>query len=182
MLPWAMSRALWLGSALLLLGCASTPQAVTPEPAPPAPPEPAEPALVAPELPAAAPAAPPPPTAAELTGDWVEYWAVSGATDTQRYTFGQDGRFEWHAAAATPDVARRWGSFRVDGADLVLSCEGHEQRRDCKGQACNVADQPAVEQRLLLGECPPNVEAKALDANYRCLSIGGHAFWRKASP
>ena len=176
-----MSRAFSIGSALLLLGCASTPQAVTPE-ATPQPPEPVEPALVPPDVEAAPPASAPAPasTPAELAGAWVEYWAVSGATDTQRYRFGADGRFEWHAAPATPDLARRWGSFRIDGEELVLSCEGHERRGDCKGAACTVADQPPVEHRLQLGECPPNVEAKALDANYRCLSIAGHAFWRRS--
>lgn len=128
---------------------------------------------------AAAPAAEGPLTAESLHGSWMEYWALAGHADTQRYTFMPDGRFGW---CAGPDVnaapARRWGRYSLSGDELVLSVQGEDATADCDGKGpCRSAHQPAAEQRLPLGACPPNDEARALDAHYRCISVGGQAFW-----
>jgi len=139
------------------------------------------------------PAAPPPPepsaggelpkTAADLEGSWVEFWALSGKADTQRYTFLVDGRFGWQAApgaTGTPDVpARRFGRYEVQGAELVLRVQGEDARGDCSDAApCRTFHDPAAELRLPLGACPDNSEATTLDQAYRCTAIGGQAFWR----
>jgi hypothetical protein len=113
-----------------------------------------------------------------LHGSWVEYWAVSGRADTQRYTFMPDGRFGWCAGPSDAVPALRWGRFSVTPDALVLSVQGEDARRDCDGAAaCRTVHQPALEQRLPLGPCPPNEEARALDAHYRCVSVAGQAFW-----
>jgi len=113
-----------------------------------------------------------------LHGSWVEYWAVSGRADTQRYTFTPDGRFGWCAGPSDAVPALRWGRFSVSPDALVLSVQGEDARRDCDGAAtCRTVHEPAVEQRLPLGPCPANEEARALDAHYRCVSVGGQAFW-----
>jgi hypothetical protein len=127
----------------------------------------------------AAPAAEAPLTAENLHGSWMEYWALAGHADTQRYTFMADGRFGWCAAPDTNAVpARRWGRYSLSGEELVLSVQGEDATADCDGKApCRSAHAPAVEQRLPLGACPPNDEARALDAHYRCISVGGQAFW-----
>jgi hypothetical protein len=124
-------------------------------------------------------AAEPPLDAASLHGSWMEYWALAGHADTQRYTFRPDGRFGWCAAPDTNAVpARRWGRYSLEGEDLVLSVQGEDASADCDGKGpCRSAHQPALEQRLPLGACPPNDEARALDAHYRCISVGGQAFW-----
>jgi hypothetical protein len=128
----------------------------------------------APSAPAAAP---------DLRGLWVEFWAVSGSADTQRYAFFEDGRFGWTAASsAAAPVARRWGRFEVAGNELVLSIEGYDERFGCEASAaCRVTHPQAIVERLPLGECPDNEEARALDQGYRCVSLGGQAFWRDAS-
>jgi hypothetical protein len=113
-----------------------------------------------------------------LHGSWVEYWALSGRADTQRYTFMPDGRFGWCAGPSDAVPALRWGRFSVSADALVLSVQGEDARRDCDGAAaCRTVHEPAVEQRLPLGACPPNEEARALDTHYRCVSVGGQAFW-----
>jgi hypothetical protein len=118
---------------------------------------------------------------ADMSGDWVEFWALEGRVDTQRYALLPDGRFEWTAAPQAGDspLVRRWGRWRVEGDALVLSCEGQEQRSGCSGDACRVLNNPAHEERVQLGECPPNQEAAALDPSYRCVSIAGQAWWQK---
>jgi hypothetical protein len=125
--------------------------------------------------------------ASNLVGAWVEFWSVSGHADTQRYAFFEDGRFEWNAARdADAKVTRRWGQWKLEsagsptaaGAAIALSVQGHAERFGCEGSAdCRVLDDPQIEERLQLGDCPQNDEAKALDASYRCLSLGAHAFW-----
>jgi len=118
-----------------------------------------------------------------LHGSWVEFWAVSGRADTQRYTFTPDGRFGWCAGPSDAVPALRWGRFSVSSDALVLSVQGEDARHDCDGgAACRTVHQPAVEQRLPLGACPPNDEARALDAHYRCVSVGGQAFWLGDAP
>lgn len=116
-----------------------------------------------------------------MRGLWVEYWAVEGHADTQGYALFEDGRFGWRAASgAGGDVVRRWGQWTTEGETLVLRVQGEELRGGCTGEDCKVLHDPARELRLELGECPPNEEAKALDASYRCISIAGQAFWRRA--
>ena len=104
--------------------------------------------------------------APELVGAWAEYWApVNGAADTQRYVFLADGRFGWQARGA---AGSRSGRYVVEGRTLVLSVERAE------GDGV----QPG-ERRVELGECPPNEEARHLDAGYRCVGFDGDAFWRR---
>jgi hypothetical protein len=126
--------------------------------------------------------------ASDLVGTWVEFWSVSGHADTQRYAFFEDGRFEWNAAGGVDaKTTRRWGTWKLErpsssgaaGTALALLVQGHEERFGCEGSAsCRVVDEPQIEERLPLGDCPANEEAKTLDASYRCVSIGAQAFWR----
>jgi len=165
-------------ACLLLAACASapTPKAETAA-SPAAAPAPAEASSTA-GIPADA----------DLVGRWVEFWAPAGRADTQRYELSADGRFDWYAAQRSHDaVTRRFGRFRVERAHdapaIVLQVEGHEERFGCEGSAaCRVTHDPPLEQRLALGACPPNDEAKSLDARYRCISLDGHAFWRGPTP
>lgn len=134
--------------------------------------------------PAEAPAAEEQPalTQQALEGLWVEFWAVAGHTDTQRYAFFPDGRFGWCAASsAQGPTARRFGrvSLQAGGTELLLSVEGQAER-SCETSACLERFPAPVEERLVIGACPPNEEARAIDANYRCVSLGGQAFWRHA--
>ena len=151
------------------------------------PPPPSEPIVVAESSGAeSAPVADPPAAPAakvapdSLAGLWVEFWALSGQTETQRYALSEDGSFGWRAAAGTASgVVRRWGRWSADGATLVLSVQGEESAGGCRGTACQARHEPPREERVQVGDCPPNDEAKALDATYRCASIGGRAFWRR---
>lgn len=132
---------------------------------------------------------------AELSGTWSEYWAVAGAAETQRYTFSDNGEFRWSAApsmsphqAGTPvqkqgkfelhrDDQRRWLVLHVAATDLAgcdSACEGQDEV-----SAFHVEHAPALFEQLELGECPPNVEAQQLDAQYACMALGDHAFWRR---
>ena len=138
-----------------------------------------------PAQPAAAPAAAAtaggevPASAAQLEGSWVEFWALSGKAETQRYTFLADGRFGWTAATGTTATpARRFGRFEVQGAELVLRVQGEDARGDCSDAApCRTFHDPALEERFALGACPDNAEASTLDQAYRCTAIAGQAFW-----
>jgi hypothetical protein len=115
-----------------------------------------------------------------LAGLWVEFWALEGQADTQRYALFEDGRFGWRAAPGDEsDVLWRWGTWtREDGA-LALRVEGEERGGACEGDACRVRLDPPREERLPVGECPPNDEASTLDPSYRCVSLAGQAFWRR---
>jgi hypothetical protein len=116
-----------------------------------------------------------------LSGLWVEFWALEGHADTQRYALFEDGRFGWCAAREGEGRgARRWGRWTAEGETLVLQVQGRDQGPGCRDAACRQSHEPPVEERLQLGPCPPNEEAKALDATYRCISIAGQAFWRRA--
>jgi hypothetical protein len=130
--------------------------------------------------------------AAELHGLWVEYWAPSGAADTQRFVFNDRGRFTWsapHRDGATCEPTRKAGLFSLEGKgaghELTLYITT-EEYPNCDGQTG--ADQlvrehdPALVERYELGECPDNHEASALDAEYACVAIAGHAFWRRPLP
>jgi hypothetical protein len=118
---------------------------------------------------------------ASLSGLWVEFWALEGHADTQRYALFEDGRFGWCSAReGAGQGARRWGRWTADGETLVLRVEGRDQGSTCQEPACRQSHEPPIEERLQLGPCPPNEEAKALDASYRCISIAGHAFWRRS--
>jgi hypothetical protein len=124
-------------------------------------------------------------TPALLPGVWVEFWALSGHADTQRYALFEDGRFGWRAAAGSDtDIGWRWGRVKLnaDGTEIVFSVEGEAKNFGCEPRAtCRVIHQPALEQRLSVGACPENEEARALDAQYRCYSLGGQAFWRHSN-
>jgi hypothetical protein len=121
-----------------------------------------------------------PKTAAELEGSWVEFWALSGKADTQRYTFLADGRFGWQAAPGAADTpGRRFGRYEVQAGELVMRVQGEDARGDCTDAApCRTFHDPAIELRMPLGACPDNSEASSLDQAYRCTAIGGQAFWR----
>lgn len=114
----------------------------------------------------------------EIAGEWVEFWALDGAADTQRYVFGTDGHFEWSAEAASKDaVLARFGEYTYDGTNVTLTIKA-ERPRDAKcTDGCKTPVEPPRSVQLAVEDCPPNEEARALDASYRCLSFGDHAFW-----
>jgi hypothetical protein len=122
-----------------------------------------------------------------LLGFWAEYWAVVGEAQTQRYLFLPDGRYGWLAAPGDPQpVLRRSGRWAFEQDVLVLS-ETARLERACAETPCDqapraVANDAPVEQRLELGDCPDNAEARELDQHYQCRSIGGRAFWRRSGP
>jgi hypothetical protein len=119
--------------------------------------------------------------AGDLAGDWVEYWALSGNADTQRYSLRTDGSFEWLAPEQSgSEVVRRSGSYTLTGSSLELRVQAEELRAPC-GEApdCLRKLEPPGIETLELADCPPNEEARALDASYRCISLGGRAFWRR---
>jgi len=143
-----------------------------------------------PERPVATPAQPavveaPAPKAAagsELAGEWVEFWALSGGADTQSYVFKPDGHFEWSAAPTSQEaVIATFGQYAFDGTHIELTIAAERPR----GMACETGCKQAVEPprvvRLATTECPPNEEARALDASYRCLSFGDRAFWLRVA-
>ncbi|HKP63673.1 MAG TPA: hypothetical protein VJV78_43360 [Polyangiales bacterium] len=158
----------------LLAACASQPQSAQP---------------TTPAAPASQPSA----AGEDLRGTWVEYWAVSGAADTDRFAFDAQGHFDWRASAkAAQEQAQgaieKAGAFRVEQAGqasvLVLEVE-HERFAGC-ASPCTQAGEPRevhhsapIIERYELGECPVNPEAQRIDAGYTCRAIGGKAFWRK---
>jgi hypothetical protein len=119
---------------------------------------------------------------AALDGLWVEFWALEGHADTQRFALFPDGRFGWCAAReGTSRGARRWGTWSVQADSLVLQVKGQDSGKNCADASCRVRHDPPLQERLPIGVCPPNEEAKVLDASYRCISIAGQAFWRRAT-
>jgi hypothetical protein len=159
-----------IGVALSAAACASQPRprpAVATRQQPPA-------VVAAQPAPAIAPQA--------LVGTWLEFWAPAGRADTERYVFSEDGRFEWRAAlSSNAKVAGRTGQWALEpgrlGTLLVLHVQADEERMGCEDATCRVTHTPALEQKLPLGACPPNDEARALDPSYRCLGFDSHAFW-----
>jgi hypothetical protein len=143
----------------------------------------------APQLTAAG-ATPAPRSASALQGMWVEYWAVSGELDTQRYVFLEDGNFSWIAPRSFHDrtALRKLGRFQLEGDALILhvSTEEFAPCASCSAEAPRDAKRvehanPLVE-RYELGDCAPNVEAQAMDQHYACMAIDGRAFWRRPLP
>lgn len=139
-----------------------------------------------------APPPPPPPPAAsaaaakghpgtEIAGEWVEFWALSGGADTQRYVFGPDSSFEWSAAESSKDaVLATFGTYTFDGTHIALTIKAERPRDSKCTDGCKNAVEPPRTAQLAVAECPPNEEAKALDASYRCLSFGDKAFWLRS--
>jgi hypothetical protein len=144
-------------------------------------------ANTAPPLTAAAPA-PQPRSASELQGMWVEYWAVSGELDTQRYVFFEDGNFSWIAPRNFNGrtAMRKLGRYQLEGNALVLqvSTEEFAACATCgaAGDAKRVEHANPLVERYELGDCAPNVEAQAIDQHYACMAIDGRAFWRRPLP
>ena len=119
----------------------------------------------------------------ELAGEWVEFWALSGAADTQRYVFGADGQFEWTAAAEGKEaIAATFGSYVYDGTSIALTIT-MERPRDlkCESGGCRKPVDPPRAEKLPVTDCPPNEEARAIDASYRCLAFGDRPFWLKSA-
>lgn len=138
---------------------------------------PSEPVAAAPASAPAAKGAP----GTEIAGEWVEFWALSGGADTQRYVFGPDGAFEWSAADTSKDaVVATFGAYTFDGTKVDLTIKAERPRDSKCTDGCKNAVEPARTAQLAVAECPPNEEAKALDASYRCLSFGDRAFWLRA--
>lgn len=114
----------------------------------------------------------------ELAGEWVEFWALSGDADTQRYVFSGDGHFEWDSAESSKDpVAATFGEYTFDGTNITLTAKAERLRESTCHDGCKTAVEPPRTTQLPVAECPPNEEARALDASYRCLSFGDRAFW-----
>jgi hypothetical protein len=161
------------------LACATTPTASKPESARPLHAGPA----------AAADAS----SARELFGSWAEYWAVEGGADTQRYVFLEDGRFAWLAPASsvTATALQKTGTFALErnGAGQLLVLRVTAERFAACSEKCAHHDEAArrvehttpVVERHEIGDCAPNLEAQALDAQYACRAIGGRAFWRRGA-
>jgi len=140
--------------------------------------------------------------ATELAGEWAQYWSRAGEADTQRYVFTADGRFSWSAPAqpsSTPGepttrpprtASHKAGRFQLEQlgsvTNLVLSVN-REQFAACAEPCAEAQHGPhvvehaaALTERYELGECAQNREAHLLDERYACVSIDGHAFWRKS--
>jgi hypothetical protein len=134
--------------------------------------------------------------ATELAGEWVQYWSRAGEVDTQRYVFTADGQFGWSDAVQRSDTAaertatRKAGLFQLEQlgsvTNLVLSVN-REQFAACSEPCAEAQRGPRVvehasvlTERYELGECAENREAHLLDERYACVSIAGHAFWRKS--
>lgn len=132
-----------------------------------------------------------------MHGTWVEYWAVDGGADTQRYSFSELGRFEWsssYSAQTSPQAparaVRKAGVFRVErnGPTPVLVLEVQHETFAACAAPCAASPEPRevdhatpLVERFELGDCPSNPEAQRMDANYKCRAFGGKAFWRKAA-
>lgn len=109
--------------------------------------------------------------AGSIEGRWAEYWSVSGDVPTEQHVFEPDGRWTWQAAPRSGEaVTSRAGHWRIEGDVLVLRVESEQ----------DAPSDPPREERVEIGECPPNDEARALDTSYDCRSFGGRAFWRNA--
>jgi len=132
----------------------------------------------------------------DLRGTWVEYWAVDGGADTERYSFSELGHFEWnstYSAQTSPHApqtaVRKAGVFRLErnGSTPVLVLEVQHEAFAACAAPCEATTGPRevehatpLVERYELGECPSNPEAQRVDASYTCRAFGGKAFWRKA--
>ena len=152
------------------------------EPAPPPEYAPMPASTAAPAEPAPAAAAPAPAAkgapGTEIAGEWVEFWALSGGADTQRYVFGPDGYFEWSAAETSKDaVVATFGAYTFNGTTIDLTIKAERPRDSKCTDGCKSAVEPPRTAQLAVADCPPNEEARSLDGRYRCLSFGDRPFW-----
>ena len=129
----------------------------------------------------------------ELTGVWAEYWSPAGQAETQRYTFLRGGEFQWVSALsagmpASGTPLRKNGSFELTQVEqrklLVLhvaetELAGCDSACDDEDTSFHIAHKPALLEEIELSDCPPNIEAQHIDANYACLAMGDQAFWRR---
>ena len=141
----------------------------------------------------AQPAASAPIASTDLLGTWVEYWAVAGGADTERYAFTDATHFEWDAMNAAqqtnnPGAIRKVGTFRVEreGPTWMLVLEVQRESfpacaAPCTSGAREVDHTTPLVERYELGDCPSNPEAQSVDASYTCRAFGGKAFWRKSN-
>lgn len=141
-----------------------------------------------------------------LVGMWQGFWSLKGKVETDRFLFLEDGRWGWLATASTNATntvqpVQRSGLWEMDEGIVVLTELQRKEIIGCKpesssGQSCKDEqrcepcspeyrivrhDTPVIE-RLAVDECPDNREAKTLDREYTCLSIGERIFWRKTLP
>lgn len=120
-----------------------------------------------------------------VVGTWAEYWSVAGKAATSQYEFAADGTWKWHAVpAAEPTVAERTGKWEMVDGVLVLTATAQEERAGCVAPCESVAPRrvelnPPVVEKLPIGACPPNDEARKMDASYTCISLGDRAYWRR---
>jgi hypothetical protein len=139
-------------------------------------------------------------------GVWQGFWSLKGRVATERFLFLDDGHWGWldatdESEAMTARPVQRSGRWDIEEGVVVLAelqrkeivgCEHGsssgppcDDSLDCErcGRAYRIVrhNTPIVE-RLIIGECPENEEAKALDREYTCSTIGGRVFWRKAVP
>lgn len=127
----------------------------------------------------------PAPTRDAVVGTWAEYWSVAGKAATSQYVFGADGTWSWHAVPESePTVAERAGRWELVDGVLVLTATAQEERAGCVPPCETAAPRrvelnPPVVERLPIGACPPNDEARKLDASYTCISLGDRAYWRR---
>ena len=145
-------------------------------------------------------------TDSRLVGIWQGFWSLKGGVATDRFLFLEDGRWGWLATANsnptnTVQPVQRSGRWEMKEGVVVLSelqrkeivgceqglssdqtCEGGSDCEPCNAEYRVVRHQTPVIERLSIGKCPDNREAKKLDRAYTCLSIGERVFWRKAVP
>lgn len=111
----------------------------------------------------------------DLEGTWAQYWAPNGQVDSPRYLLLPDGRFGWVAArgATQPGPRQMSGTWARTGDTLTLNVER------TRGEDGSVAKPADPVRELQLGACPDNDEARALDAQYACISLDGQAYFRR---
>jgi hypothetical protein len=120
-----------------------------------------------------------------MVGTWAEYWSVAGQAATAQYVFHADGTYSWQAVPQSePTVAARAGKWELVDGTIVLTATSQDERPGCPtacetGGARRVPLDPPIVERLTLDVCPPNDEARKLDASYTCVSLGERAFWRR---
>jgi len=141
-----------------------------------------------------------------LVGIWQGFWSLKGKVETDRFLFLEDGRWGWLATANTNATntlqpVQRSGRWEMEEGIVVLtelqrkeiigckrespsvrSCEDEQRCEPCSPEYRIVRHDTPVIERLAVGKCPDNQEAKTLDREYTCLSIGERVFWRKAIP
>lgn len=139
----------------------------------------------------------------DLVGIWQGFWSLKGKVATDQYLFLQDGRWGWLATADTKVTkpVQRSGRWEMADGIVVLTelqrkervacerdsssvqtCEEESACKPCSAEYRSVQHNTPLVERLVIGECPDNREAIALDREYTCLTIGERIFWRKALP